>query len=103
MDYYTLFWDLGVISTINEPPGALTSWLSTLTVFVDSDPFRGLLRFWGPKAISMVVESQGVLMCRSSRITVWADSFQFLGLLLSYGGPEMISTMYEPQVVFTCR
>ena len=43
MDYYSLFWGLGVISTINEPPGVLTGWLSTLVFFVDSDPFRGLL------------------------------------------------------------
>ena len=41
--YYSLFWGPGVISTINEPLGALTGWLSTLAVFVDSDPFRGLL------------------------------------------------------------
>ena len=43
MDYYSLFWGLGVISTINERLGALTGWLSTLAVFVDSDPCRGLL------------------------------------------------------------
>ena len=41
--YYSLFWGPGVISTIKEPLGALTGWLSTLAVFVDSDPFRGLL------------------------------------------------------------
>ena len=43
VDYYSLFWGPGVISTINEPLGALTGWLSTLVVFVDSDPCRGLL------------------------------------------------------------
>ena len=43
VDYYSLFWVPGVISTINEPLGALTGWLSTLAVFVDSDPCRGLL------------------------------------------------------------
>ena len=43
VDYYSLFWGLRVISTINEPPGVLTGWLSTLVVFVDSDQFRGLL------------------------------------------------------------
>ena len=90
MDYYSLFWAPGVISTINEPLGALTSWLSTLAVFVDSDPFCGLFSpFWGPKAISMVVEPQGALKCRSSTIAVWADSSPFHGLLLSYAGPEL--------------
>ena len=29
------FWGPGVISTIKEPLGALTGWLSTLAVFVD--------------------------------------------------------------------
>ena len=67
VDYYSLFWGPGVISTINKHPGALMIRLSALTVFVDSDPFRGLLR---PKTISMVVEPQGALKCRSSTIVV---------------------------------
>ena len=61
---------------INEPPGALTCWLSTLAVFVDSDPFRRiLLTVLGPKEISIVVEPQGALKCRSSKNAVWADSW----------------------------
>ena len=43
MDYYSLFWGPGVISTIDEPPGALMYRLSTLVVFVDSNLFRALL------------------------------------------------------------
>ena len=43
MDYYSLFWGPGVISTIDEPQGALTSRSSTLAVLADSGPFRGLL------------------------------------------------------------
>ena len=43
MDYYSLFWGPGVISTIDEPRGAFTCRSSILVVFVDSDPFRGLL------------------------------------------------------------
>ena len=43
VDYYSLFWGPGVISTINEPPGALMCRLSALAVFVDSNPFRGVL------------------------------------------------------------
>ena len=90
MDYYSLFWGPGVISTINE------FWVRfrfghqhsrfwpILTRFVDY-----YSPFWGPKAISMVVEPQGALKCKSSTIAVWADSGPFLGLLLSYGGPEM--------------
>ena len=43
VDYYSLFWVPGVISTINEPRGAFTCLLSTLAVLADSDPFLGLL------------------------------------------------------------
>ena len=43
VDYYSLFWGPGVISTVNEPRGAFTCWSSTLTVLADSGPFRGLL------------------------------------------------------------
>ena len=43
MDYYSLFWGPGVITTINEPRGAFTCWSSTFTVLADFGPFRGLL------------------------------------------------------------
>ena len=43
VDYYSLFWGPGVSSTINEPWGAFTFRSSTLAVFIDSDPFYGLL------------------------------------------------------------
>ena len=43
MDYYSLFWGPGVISTINEPWGAFTCQSSTLTILADSGPFRALL------------------------------------------------------------
>ena len=43
VDYYSLFWGLGVISTIDEPRGALTCRSSTLTVLAESGPFPGLL------------------------------------------------------------
>ena len=43
VDYYPLFWGLGVIFTINEPQGALTCRSSTLVVLADSGPFDGLL------------------------------------------------------------
>ena len=39
----TLFWGLGVISTIDEPQGAFTCRSSTLTYSADSSPFRALL------------------------------------------------------------
>ena len=39
----TLFWGLGVISTIDEPRGAFTCRLSTFTILAYSGPFRALL------------------------------------------------------------
>ena len=44
MDYYSLFWGLGVITTINKPWNASTCRSSTLAVLADSGPFHGLLR-----------------------------------------------------------
>ena len=43
VDYYSLFWGPGVISTIDEPQGALTFRSSTLAVVADFGPFRALL------------------------------------------------------------
>ena len=89
VEYYSLFWDPGVTSTINELKGVFTCRSSMLAVFVDSDPIRRLLiTVLGPKAISMVVDHQGVFTCWSSRLVVWADSRPFHELLLSFGVPK---------------
>ena len=87
MDYYSLFWGPGAVSTINEPWGAFTIWSSTLAVLVDSDPFQGLLlTVLGPQTGFIVVEPQGALTCRSSSLTVLVDSAPFRGLLLTVLG-----------------
>ena len=83
VDYYSLFWGPGVISTSNEPWGAFTCRSSTLAVLADSDPFHGLLlTVLGPQTGFIVVEPQGALTCRSSTLTVLADSGPSLGLSL---------------------
>ena len=43
LDYYSLVWGPGAISIVVEPQGAFTCRSSTLTVFVDSGPFRAIL------------------------------------------------------------
>ena len=43
VEYYSLSCGPGVISTIDEPQGALTCRSSTLAVLADSGPFRVLL------------------------------------------------------------
>ena len=43
LDYYSLFWGPGVISTIDKRRGAFTCRSSALAVLADSGPFHGLL------------------------------------------------------------
>ena len=89
MDYYSLFCGPGVISTINEPWGALrvghqhSQVWPILTRFVDY-----YSPIWGPAAIPIVVEPQDVLTCRSSTLAVFVDSGPFRGLLLTVLGPH---------------
>ena len=77
MDYYSLFWGPGEVSTINEPWGAFT----ILTRFMDY-----YSPFWGYKVISMLLEKQGALTCRSLTLTILANSGSFHGLLLTLLG-----------------
>src|ERR687898_547388 len=87
MDYYSLFWGPGVISTIDEPQGALTCRSSTLVVLADFGPFVDYyVLFWGLGVISTIDEPRGALTCRSSTLTVLAESGPFRGLLLTVLG-----------------
>ena len=87
MDYYSLFWCPEVISTINEPQGAIMIRLSTLTVLADSGPFRGLLlTVLGYGVFSTINEPCGAFTCWSSTLAVLANSGPFLGLLLTILG-----------------
>ena len=89
MDYYSLFWGPGVISTINEPWDAFTCPSSTLVVFSNSDPFHGLLlNILGPGVVSMVNEPCGAFTCRSWTLTILADSGPIRGLLLTVLGSQ---------------
>ena len=87
VDCYSLFWGLGVISTINEQRVHLrvghqhSRFLSILARFMDY-----YSPFWGPGVISTFVEHQGALMCRSSTLAVLADSGPFHGLILTVLG-----------------
>ena len=72
-----------MISTIDEPQGALTCRLSTLTFLANSGSFHAvLLIVWGPRAISTIDDPWGAFMCWSSTLAVLADSAPFHGLLL---------------------
>ena len=87
VDYYSLFWGPEVISTIDEPQGALTCRSSTLVVLADFGPFVDYYAlFWGPGVIFTIDEPQGALTCRSSTLAILADSGPFRGLLLTVLG-----------------
>ena len=87
MDYYSLFWGPGVISTINEHWGSFTCGHQHWQFWPILAPFMDYYSpFWGHKVISMLVEPQGALTWRSSTLTVLADSGPFRGLLLTVLG-----------------
>ena len=84
VDYYSLFWGPGVISTIDETRVRLrvghqqSKFWPILARFVD---YYSLFR--GPGVISMIDEPRGALTCRSSTLTIFVDSGPFRGLLLT--------------------
>ena len=112
--YYSRFWGSKANSMVVEPQGALTCRSSTITVFVDSGLFHGLLLnpgvrlrvghqysrflssltrfvdyyspFWGPRAISTTNNPRSAFTCPSSTLIVLANSDPFRGLLLTVLG-----------------
>ena len=84
VDYYSLFWGPGVISTIDEPQDVFTCQSSTLTVLAESGMFHGHSLFCGPGVISRLTNlTPGAFMCQSSTLKVLVDSAPFHGLLLT--------------------
>ena len=89
MDYYSLFWGPGLISTSNEPCRAFTcryqhsQFWPILTRFVD---YYSL--FWGPGVISTINEPLSAFTCQSSIILGLSDSGLFHGLLLTILGSQ---------------
>ena len=87
MDYYSLFWGPGVISTINE------HWVRLCVGHQHWQFWLILVRFmhyysafWGPRAISTIDELRDAFMCPSSTLTVLSNSNLFHGLLLTVLG-----------------
>ena len=89
VDYYSLFWGPGVISTINE------FWVRFRFGHQHSQFWPILARFmdyyslfWRPRVISTINESRGAFTFRPSTLAVLADSEPFRGLLLTIFGPQ---------------
>ena len=86
VDYYSLFWGRGVISTINEPLSAFTSRSSIILGLSDSGLFHGLLlTVLGSQNAFHGCRTPMCAMCWSSTLVVWVGSGPFLGLYLVLG------------------
>ena len=104
VDYYSLFSGPTAICTINDPRCAFTCRLSTLVVFVDSNPFHGLL-------LTVLLSQRDFHHCRTPRCAyVLAVKTRCLGrfwpvswIITQFWGPKVISTINEPRGAFTCR
>ena len=86
VDYYSLFWGPGVISTINEPLSAFTCRSSIILGLSDSGLFHGLLlTVLGSQNTFHGCRTPRSAMCWSSTLVVWVGSGPFLGLYLVLG------------------
>ena len=104
MDYYSPFWGPKAISMIVEPQGAHTCRSSTLAVFVDGDPFHGLLLSFGFPKRFLLLSNLGVLLLASHQHSpFWPILVRFPDYYSPFSGPEVISKTNEPRGVFTCR
>ena len=88
VDYYSLFWGPGVISTINEFWVRFRLGHQHSQIWPILDHFVDYyLLFWGPGVISTINEPWGAFTFRSSTLAVLADSEPFRGLLFTVFGP----------------
>ena len=86
MDYYSLFWGPGVISTINKPLSAFTCRSSIILGLSDSGLFHGqLLTVLGSQNAFHGCRTPRCAMCGCSKLVVWVDSGPFFGLYLVLG------------------
>src|SRR4051812_15339760 len=97
MDYFSVFWGRGVISTINEPRGAFTCRSSILAVLADSGPFRGLLlSVLGCRGDFHDRGNPGVrLRIGHKHSRFWPILARFVDYYSLFWGPGVISTIEE--------
>ena len=89
---------------IVESQGALMCRSSTLAVFVDADPFHGLLLSFGvPKRFPLLSNPGVRLLVNHQHSQFWPILIRFMHYYSPFSGPEVISTTNEPRGAFTCR
>ena len=104
VDYYSLFWGPGVISTINEPLSEFTCRSSIILGLSDSGLFHGLL-------LTVLGSQNAFHGCRTPRCAyVLVVKTHSLGrfwpvswTITQFRGSEVISRIDEIRGVFTCR
>ena len=104
VDYYSLFWGPGVISTINEPLSEFTCRSSLILGLSDSGLFHGIL-------LTVLGSQNAFHGCRTPRCPYvlvvktrrlcrfWPVSWT----ITQFWGPEVISMIDEHRGAFTCR
>ena len=79
--------------------GALICRSSTLAVFVDADPFHGLLLSFGvPKRFPLLSNPGVRLLVNHQHSQFWPILIRFMHYYSPFSGPEVISTTNEPRV-----
>ena len=100
----TQFWGPEVISTIDESQGAFTCRSSTLTILVDSGPFRALLlTIWVLERFPQLTILGVCLRVRRQHSQFWSILSRFVDYYSLLWGPKAISLVVEPQGAVTCR
>ena len=92
-----------MISTTNEPRGALTGRSSILAVLADSGPFHGLLltilaHFGVPERFSRLTIPRVRLPVGHQHSQFWPILARFVDYYSLFWGPEVISIVVEPKV-----
>ena len=104
LDYYSPFWGPKAISMVVEAQGALTCQSSTLAVFLDSNPFHGLLHNFGVSKRFPWLSNPGVrLHVGHQHSQIWPILVRLLDYYSPFSSPEVISMLNEPRGAFTCR
>ena len=89
MDHYSPFWGPKAISIVVEPQGALTCRSSTLALFLDSDPYHGiLLNFGVPKRFPWLSNPKVHLRVGHQHSQFWPILARFVDYYYSFGLTE---------------
>ena len=98
LDYYSLFWAPGVISTIDEPRGAFMCRSLVLAVLADSGPFNGLLLtvLGFPNRFPLLLNPKVLIHVGHQHSLFRPILARFMDYYSLFWGPGVISMVNEP-------